>query len=457
MAYYTALSRSASAAGTIIIQGFDPRVITTRCSGNLRQEFREQEILDDITKLQYEGKLPRHMDKHLRNPLIRQYQKWKGTNYVPKQTDVALRWSPNDPLELLSEITDSPWQILDKQTKKSQKSDSSKATSMFVPAVGSVSVSKTKKHKLTDQEEPQAKKLKFMNKNNNDTNDQEEPQAKKLKFMNKNNNDTTDSPLGLIWDGTDYSCAYDALFVILYNIWAEKPRIWTRKFKSLDNQYLTLLVNGFKQVLHKQNSFEAVRDTVRSKLHSTYPTRFPMGRTGTSVVALAAEILRTESTIAFSQLICTQCQYKEPEMNDGLEYVLYTDRNSTGSTSRWVQTLHHHQQQRCPECLAEMHQPIFYNEPPCLLVLEYGQADMRTSHRLKIKTDEDNVELHLRGIAYHGSFHFTSRFISEKGDIWYHDGRRTGSTCIYDGDLTNARDSDLRRCRKRDLVLAVYA
>ena len=54
MAYYTALSRSASAAGTIIIQGFDPRVITTRCSGHLRQEFREQEILDDITRLQYE-------------------------------------------------------------------------------------------------------------------------------------------------------------------------------------------------------------------------------------------------------------------------------------------------------------------------------------------------------------------------------------------------------------------
>jgi hypothetical protein len=130
--------------------------------------------------------LLKHMDKHLDNPLIPQYQKWKGTNYVPKQTDMALRWSPNDPLELLSEITDSPWQILDKQTKKSQKSDTSKATSMFVPAVGSVSVSKTKKHKPTDQEEPQ---------------------AKKLKFMDKNNNDTTDSPLGLTWDDTNYSCA----------------------------------------------------------------------------------------------------------------------------------------------------------------------------------------------------------------------------------------------------------
>jgi hypothetical protein len=241
MAYYTALSRSASAAGTIIIQGFDPRVITTRCSGHLRQEFREQEILDDITRLQYEGELPKYMDKHLRNPLIHQYQKWKGINHVPNQTDVALRWSPNDPLELLSDITNSPWQILDKPTRKSQKSESSNATSMFVPAVGSVSMSKTKKHKLTDQEEPQ---------------------AKKLKFMDKKNNDTTDSPLGLIWDGTDYSCAYDALFVILYNIWAEKPRTWTKKLKSLDNQFLTLLVNGFKQVLHEQNSFEAVRDTV---------------------------------------------------------------------------------------------------------------------------------------------------------------------------------------------------
>jgi hypothetical protein len=55
--YYTALSRSASAEGTLILQGFDPRKITGRCSGALRQEFRELEILDEITRLRYEGKL----------------------------------------------------------------------------------------------------------------------------------------------------------------------------------------------------------------------------------------------------------------------------------------------------------------------------------------------------------------------------------------------------------------
>ena len=37
--YYTALSRSATAEGTLILQGFDPRAITGGCSGALRQEF----------------------------------------------------------------------------------------------------------------------------------------------------------------------------------------------------------------------------------------------------------------------------------------------------------------------------------------------------------------------------------------------------------------------------------
>jgi hypothetical protein len=41
--YYTALSRSATAQGTVILQGFDPHKITGYASGALRQEFRELE------------------------------------------------------------------------------------------------------------------------------------------------------------------------------------------------------------------------------------------------------------------------------------------------------------------------------------------------------------------------------------------------------------------------------
>lgn len=85
MSYYTALSRSASAAGTIIVQWFDPSKITRGCSGYLRQEIREHEILDDITRLRYEGQLPEHVWGGLCNTLIRSYQNWKGTSYVPEK------------------------------------------------------------------------------------------------------------------------------------------------------------------------------------------------------------------------------------------------------------------------------------------------------------------------------------------------------------------------------------
>jgi len=73
--YYTFLSKSATASGTVIVQLFCPRLITCGTSGYLRQEFHELELLDDITKLRYEGKLPDRIPGKFRNPLIRAYQK----------------------------------------------------------------------------------------------------------------------------------------------------------------------------------------------------------------------------------------------------------------------------------------------------------------------------------------------------------------------------------------------
>ncbi|KAF8585731.1 hypothetical protein K439DRAFT_1646524 [Ramaria rubella] len=75
--YYTSLSRSASASGT-------PNKIMGGASGWLRQEFRELEILDEITKLRHEKKLPTNITGDRRNTTIREYQLWKGTSFVPK-------------------------------------------------------------------------------------------------------------------------------------------------------------------------------------------------------------------------------------------------------------------------------------------------------------------------------------------------------------------------------------
>ena len=166
----------------------------------MRQEFRELELLDEISKLRYEGKLPDHIQGNFRNPLIRAYQKWKGTDYVPPLTHPALKWSGNDPMPLLSVVTDAPWQIIDKKTKKEVKIETTSIQSGFVVAEGSLPVKSGKKRKLEE-----AKNL--------------SASVKKTKAAQMIiASDNSSSPDGLIWDGDNYSCAYDALLTILYEI-----------------------------------------------------------------------------------------------------------------------------------------------------------------------------------------------------------------------------------------------
>jgi hypothetical protein len=71
---YTCLSRGSTAEGTVIIQGFSEYKIRCGASGYLQQEFRELELLDEITKLAYDNELPKHVNGNLRNALICQFQ-----------------------------------------------------------------------------------------------------------------------------------------------------------------------------------------------------------------------------------------------------------------------------------------------------------------------------------------------------------------------------------------------
>jgi len=90
LSYYTCLSQSATAAGTIILQGFDSSKITGGATGYLQQGFRELKILDYVTKLRYEGKLPSITDGHHHNTVICQLQEWKGNSYMPDSLHPAI-------------------------------------------------------------------------------------------------------------------------------------------------------------------------------------------------------------------------------------------------------------------------------------------------------------------------------------------------------------------------------
>jgi hypothetical protein len=127
------------------------------------------------------------------------------------------------------------------------------------------------------------------------------------------------SPSGLIWDGENYSCAYDALFTVLFEIWSSDTKLWTRRFKEINQHHLKSLSACFKKYFNGQTSFETARDTIRHGLYSQNPAQFPYGTRGTSVAALTSAILAPNDYVAISRPECTNCEYSEPIMNDRLD------------------------------------------------------------------------------------------------------------------------------------------
>jgi len=318
----------------------------------LRQEFRELELLDEITKLRYEGNLPDHIQGNFRNPLIREYQKWKGTDYVPPLTHPALKWSIKDSMSLLSEVTDAPWQIIDKKKEKEVKIETTSIQSGFVAAKGSVSVKSEQKQRLEEAEISSAS-------------------VKKMKTAQMIiDSDNSSSPSGLIWDSDNYSCAYDALLTILYEIWSTNTNTWTRQFKKINQHHLKSLSACFKKYMNGQASFETVRDAIRHELHSQSPDQFPYGTRGTSVSALVLIILALQSFVAFSSLECTNCEYSELSVDDRLEFMLYKKGDTPKSTCNWLGSLQHETHERCPQCFFAMMQPISFKTSPSMLVFE---------------------------------------------------------------------------------------
>ncbi|KAJ3834663.1 hypothetical protein F5878DRAFT_505706, partial [Lentinula raphanica] len=91
-AWYTALSRSRSADKTLILQGFDSSKITGGASGALRREYRELELLDEITSLRFQGELPDKVCGSTRKLLIETFLQWKGSNHIPPHIHTSIKW-----------------------------------------------------------------------------------------------------------------------------------------------------------------------------------------------------------------------------------------------------------------------------------------------------------------------------------------------------------------------------
>jgi hypothetical protein len=201
---------------------------------------------------------------------------------------------------------------------------------------------------------------------------------------------------------------------------------------------------------------ENVRDSVRHKLHTQTPTLFPYGTRGTSVGALASAILSPKEGVAISVPKCTKCKYSEPAMDDGLGFVLHENGETSKSTSNWLTSLENETHEKCPKCFAALRQPIAFKAVPNLLIFEINSDNVRISKTIEFVQGDETVVLNVRGLVYYGEFHFVARIIGSQGNIWYHDGIVTGSTCESEGHIETFSRRKLKTCKGRKVVLVVY-
>ncbi|KAH7870204.1 uncharacterized protein C8R40DRAFT_998836, partial [Lentinula edodes] len=162
-------------------------------SGSLRKEFRELELLDEISRLRFEGKLGETVHGTTRTVLIESFLALKSKTYMPGNLHSAIRWSDKDPYvpESLSYIG---WTVIDKKNWKNLMQNQDQQ-STNIPAK-----SKACNNKAS---------LKYGSNPDNNT-------------VQKDNNtcnlrDSIQRPLQLVWSNN--SCAFDSIFTIIRHIW----------------------------------------------------------------------------------------------------------------------------------------------------------------------------------------------------------------------------------------------
>ncbi|KAJ7502491.1 hypothetical protein B0H11DRAFT_1712356 [Mycena galericulata] len=432
MSCYVALSRGTSSAGTVIIQGVDMKRVTSGATGYLRQELREIEILDEITRLRFEGILPRTVTGLYRRSLLRSYQLWKGEHYESQMLHPSLRWQSDMGPKIPEMFEYGQWSAT--AAKRSTESRQAKTVNMLKRPADEELLLATKRTKTV--------------------------QPAGVRSYPKGG-----VPVGLIWDSVNFSCAYDATFGILCNIWLDNIAVRSAQFKAMSPE-LHALAEGFDSVLLGNSTLEQVRDTIRMELHNRSPGVFPNGPNGTSIDALFLAMLSGNRSYGLTGTKCGKCNHVAGTAIEFVPHLSITMGSLGGngpiSLAKWLKHHLKHNTHLCPRCLAEdqrrrvMTKSTTLTSVPPLMFTILDNEHISIDSDIKLNCAGRRVSLKLRGVIYHGFKHFTARIITPGGGIWFHDGMTTRSSTVSHGNMRNDSEA-LHFCEGRKAVAAIYA
>jgi hypothetical protein len=442
--YYTSLSRGTSAAGTLILGGFHPSKIVGAASGALRQEFRELELLDEITCLHYENKLSRNIVMaERRNTIIALFRESKGLHYMPSKMHRAIRWSKRDPY-LESDETNGQeveWRIVEsKPVKNTQLASEISVSKNQHPLPTEDSASK---EALKDRGPRGLKQERTIDANSLTTCvkrvKSSHHAALDVKSQSRQFSPHLFIPIGTRWQNN--SCAYDAICTVLFNVWRENPAATTLSWNELNNDVLNTLTDTFKSHVDFHTgsgsascSLEQIRDRLRRRL-AIMDDEFSFGRYA-SVHAIMNRLLASQGPVTRSIRCCRRNLNHivdgDERISSSCEIVPIGSALTEHSLQEYIDNFSVPLSVTCPECMSEVVRSFSFVLHPPILCIELWQRPRLLDPVLHIDAGGLHRRYTLRGVIYFSGEHFTSRVITRSGMVWFHDGIFTGGSLVYE-------------------------
>jgi hypothetical protein len=454
---YTALSRSSSAENTVILQDFDLPELTSGVSGYLRQEYRELEILDHISKLRFEGNLPPSLTGTYRNELIQQYRTQFGKGCIPEHVHTSMHWTES-----------TEWH---EHTKPVQFNTTTMPCSEPLGFDDAITPNGRLKRKrdISDDTYRGAKKQNC-NKQNTTTDLSTPPQWEQSESMlapqKATISNTSYQPCGFMWDVDNWSCAYDSVLFVLANLWKEATDLQRNNFMNV-NCTLDTLAPILDDATSAQptTSYTQLRNFCRHILHQNKPEIFQYGQTLVSVADVVSNLFCLESRkpVVKFHLHCHNCKQHQYRLIHSVPIHhnhLYWNNSEVVTYPKSISTLLQKVlkgpiNRSCQICGEDMTLSMERSQDtPPLLVFDLSGVDSlpQINQTLHLSSAAHKKTRYLlKGVIYYKNNHFTSTYITTDKHRWWNDDISTGNLAVP------AESSDLLVERGGIASLVIYA
>lgn len=279
-----------------------------------------------------------------------------------------------------------------------------------------------------------------------------------------NSDDISLSPTaGCTWSSTNWSCAYDSVFMLLFSVYRSFDEIWKRAWHTL-SPFHNMLGDMFDVLMYSPDNmmssqlFDFSRDNLRNFLHQRNADRFPRtGQVGTAASNIFEELDESRQ-LCLTGVCVGQChddgntQSSTAELTACLPTICFPIHGpeqckAPTDLQEYIDNFFILKLQRlaregriCSTCGLTLKLVLHLQSQPSMICFEVP-GDMYSSllpvSNLLIPQLNCSKCYELRGVLYLGDFHFTARIMETDGTVWTDDGNKNHGRPVADNSCSH--------------------